>query len=370
MLKQRIVAYFEENDLIREEHHGGRKNHSTLSAKAVLEEAAARSLDKNRLGLLVSTDLTAAFDCVDHKTMKKKLEYYGLKGNMKKLIESYLDERYEYVELESACSKVKQSLPCSSIQGSKLSGFLYTIYTNEVTILHKLMKDKEWLETKLKVKYEKYKEVEHETTNFVDDGNSMISFEDENEANHYLNRYFDILKHFYNLNQLKLNPEKTSILVIAKKTVKERNTDIRIITEPGEDDVEPKKSINVLGWIFNSRLSMDESLQKINTKIKVIMSKVKTITPYMTEKQRLTFANSYMMPLLNYGVQSYVTENQTIKQKYYRITMNIARWVKQSYCFRMSCNKILKTLKWQLPNQKMKKEAVKLIHQVMMTKQP
>ena len=36
VLKQRIVAYFEENDLIREEHHGGRKNHSTLSAKAVL----------------------------------------------------------------------------------------------------------------------------------------------------------------------------------------------------------------------------------------------------------------------------------------------------------------------------------------------
>ena len=48
---------------------------------------------------------------------------------------------------------------------------------------------------------------------------------------------------------------------------------------------------------------MDESLQKINIKIKAIMSKVKTITPYMREKNRLTFANSYLMSQLNYGVQ-------------------------------------------------------------------
>ena len=136
---------------------------------------------------------------------------------MMKIIESYLDNRYEYVELE------QKSLPCSIIQGSKLSGTLYTIYTNEVPVLQELIKDKEWLEEKLKLDYIEYTNVEHTTTNFVDDANSMISFEEESEANHYVNRYFKILQHYYDLNKLKLNLEKTSILVVAKKTKRDRN---------------------------------------------------------------------------------------------------------------------------------------------------
>ena len=76
-------------------------------------------------------------------------------------------------------------------------------------MLHKLLEDKEWVEEKLKVKFEKYTDIDKKKpTNFVDDGNSMISFGEETEPNHYLNRYFDVLKHFYNLNKLKLNPEK------------------------------------------------------------------------------------------------------------------------------------------------------------------
>ena len=78
----------------------------------MLEEAAARSLDKNKFGLLVSSDLTAAFDTVDHLILKMKLQYYGIKGKNMKLISSYLRERYDYVELESACSTIKESLPC------------------------------------------------------------------------------------------------------------------------------------------------------------------------------------------------------------------------------------------------------------------
>ena len=104
---------------------------------------------------------------------------------MLKIIKSYLDNRYEYVELEQKCSKIKQSLPRSIIQGSKLSGTLYTIYTK--------------------------------------------------------------LQHYYHLNKLKINPEKTSILVVAKKTKRERNDNIRIITPGEEEDFIPKKSIKSSG---------------------------------------------------------------------------------------------------------------------------
>ena len=94
------------------------------------------------------------------------------------------------------------------IQGSKISGLLYMIYTIEVSKLQELMEDEEWLESKRKVKKEKYKEVEHTVVNFVDDSNSVISFADPTEANMYLDRYFKILGYFYKQNKLVINPEK------------------------------------------------------------------------------------------------------------------------------------------------------------------
>ena len=176
VLKRRMMTYFEENAIILEEHHGGRKGHSTISAKAVLEDEAHRNLDKNKFGLIISTDLTGAYDCVDHEILKEKMKYYGLKGKLMDLMESYLDEREQYVEIHTKKSKRTKCLKCSVIQGSRMSGMLYTIYTNEVVKLHELLNDSNWMEENLKKKAEKYKEVEHTVVQFVDDSNSMISF--------------------------------------------------------------------------------------------------------------------------------------------------------------------------------------------------
>ena len=115
VFKRRLVKYLKDNNIIREEHHGGRKSHSTVTANIVLEEAAARNLDQNKLGLLVSTDLTAAFDTVDQSILIRKMMYYGIKGKMLKILKSYLTDRHKYVELEGKCSEITESNNCSVI---------------------------------------------------------------------------------------------------------------------------------------------------------------------------------------------------------------------------------------------------------------
>ena len=94
----------------------------------------------------------------------------------------------------------------------------------------------------------------------MDDSNSVISYKDPTEANHYLDRYFWVLKPFYKQNKLMLNPEKTNVLVVAKPTVKAEAKDIRILTD--NDDVTPKKAIKVLGWDMNECLSLDVHMNK------------------------------------------------------------------------------------------------------------
>ena len=92
----------------------------------------------------------AAFNSVDKMILIKKMKYYGIKGKMIQILNSYLEDRHEFVELESTCSKVTESLHFSVIQNSRMSGILYTLYTNDVPLLHKLIEDENWLKDKLR----------------------------------------------------------------------------------------------------------------------------------------------------------------------------------------------------------------------------
>jgi hypothetical protein len=45
-------------------------------------------------------DLSKAFDCVNNRVLLSKLDYYGIRGTFKALIDSYLKERYQRVTIK------------------------------------------------------------------------------------------------------------------------------------------------------------------------------------------------------------------------------------------------------------------------------
>ena len=65
-------------------------------------------------------------------------------------------------------------LDCGVIQGSKLSGLLYTIYTNEVPILHEILENEDVCKI-IGAKHYQELPVKHDIVNFVDDSNSVIT---------------------------------------------------------------------------------------------------------------------------------------------------------------------------------------------------
>ena len=82
------------------------------------------NMDKKHNSVVLATDLSAAFDTVDHLILLRKLEHHGVRGMELKLIESYLNNRVQFVELETFRSSLVHSSPSSTIQGSKLAGTL------------------------------------------------------------------------------------------------------------------------------------------------------------------------------------------------------------------------------------------------------
>ena len=127
--------------LIKDHHHGGRKNFSAVTAKASIENKIYKIFDDNMITGVLSCDLSSAFDLIDHCILSQKLEFYGVKGPELKLLKSYLSNWQQFVEIDTFRSNTVKKLPCSCIQGSKLSGLLYTIYTCEIPLIQKIMKD-------------------------------------------------------------------------------------------------------------------------------------------------------------------------------------------------------------------------------------
>ena len=102
------------------------------------------------------------------------------------------------------------------IQGSKLSGLLYNIYSNEVPFAHKLLLNPEHVGLPKELKNEE-KEISHNVHNFVDNSSSVISSNDDTKLINYLEKYTKLLKIFYSMNILKINQTKTIMMVVPNR---------------------------------------------------------------------------------------------------------------------------------------------------------
>ena len=122
-----MTEYLEKNDLLNESQYGFRKRRSTLHALLNATKNIYQACDSrlNTLGIFI--DFSHAFDTVNHSVLLKKLNYYGIKGQLLQLITSYLSDRKQFVSYggrESTLLDVVTGVP----QGSVLGPLLFIIF--------------------------------------------------------------------------------------------------------------------------------------------------------------------------------------------------------------------------------------------------
>ena len=74
---------------------------STPRSPHTLFNTIRNALNNKKIVDCIFCDLHMACDCVHHKTLLAKLEFYGITGKFLKLIKSYLEERYQKVAIRS-----------------------------------------------------------------------------------------------------------------------------------------------------------------------------------------------------------------------------------------------------------------------------
>ena len=189
------------NNVILSNHHGSLQHHSTTTVLASINHHLNTHYHNNNTTALIQTDLSAAFDTVDHSTLLTKLEHYGLRGKEYNLIQSFLSNRQQYVFIDGMESEVIPSGNSSVCQGSKLSSLLYILYTNEIPLLDRLMNTDLYKRlTDKDITIDKTK-IDHYTIQYVDDSTTMITTNDNNDIKTYIDNYFTILENYHSINK-------------------------------------------------------------------------------------------------------------------------------------------------------------------------
>ena len=247
-MNSRLDDHLEGNLLLSDSQSAYRKCHSTETLLIKVQNDILESLDKGHATILVMLDVSAAFDVVDHqRLLDRHRQLFGINGTALEWLESYLSGRSQCVVIgneKSSSVNIEFGFP----QGSVLGGKKFIMYATPLGTLifhHK---------------------VDHKC--YADDTQKYISFclKDPDAAKSaivQLQKSLGEVQLWMSANMLKMNNDKTEVIVFAPTRHLENLADLNVIVDT--IPVEPSQQVDNLGVIFDAALSMKQQINSVTS---------------------------------------------------------------------------------------------------------
>ena len=248
-------------------------------------------------------DMSAAFDVVDHGLLLQKLKMYGFQEDVLCWTRSYLSDRYQCVSIEGSLSRllaVRFGVP----QGSILGPIFYTLFTNE---LPEVIHDQQATDppvSQCPVYHLKDKN-NGSICCYADDTTFTAIDSDHTALTSKLSAKYKTISEFMINNRLKLNDEKSHLLVIStsQARVRAHSCNLVEIRTPTEI-IRPTCHEKLLGcWVQDNLKWSDHLRDHKESLIKALSrrcSAVKKLAKITSFKDRKMLAEGIFTSKLTY----------------------------------------------------------------------
>ncbi|KAF7249994.1 putative RNA-directed DNA polymerase from transposon BS [Varanus komodoensis] len=261
---------------------GFRPGYGTESALVALYDDLCREKNRGSASLLVLLDLSAAFDTIDHGILLDRLVGLGVGGTALQWFRSYLNGRFQKVvpgDYGSAPWQLCHGVP----QGSILSPLLFNIY--------------------MKPLGEVIRRCGLRNHQYTDDTQLYLSFStNPGEAVAVLNRCLAEVMGWMRANKLKLNPDKTEVLLVGGSGFGEGELNLVLngVALPLRDKVRS------LGVLLDPELSLEAQVTAVARSAFLQLRLIHQLRPYLENDCLATVTHALVTSHLDFCNVLYV----------------------------------------------------------------
>ena len=272
-----LSYYINSTGLLHHNQHGFRTGKSTGSAIFQYTKYLYNALDNDETTTALYIDYKKAFDTICHEILLKKLILYGFTANAVMWFENYLTNRSQSTLVNGHKSEFK-SVSCGVPQGSTLGPTLFIIYVNDLFHCRGL-EDAGMLM-------------------YADDTVIFASDRDPNKTKQTVQKLFDKIIAWCDLNRLTVNEKKTKITFFNhNRTVYPTGRDILCKQKP----LEEVSTYKYLGVDIAADLSFDEYVKNVYKKVNYKVYMFSKIRKFITTHAAIMIYKQTITPYLDYA---------------------------------------------------------------------
>ena len=324
---KRLNEHMSNNNLHSKFQHGYQIYHSTETLLVKLVNDVLVGFDDNMAIILLLLDLSAAFDTVDiDKLITILHNEIGIRGIALQWFKSFLVGRTQCVKIDNSLSdpiEVLFGVP----QGTVLGPVLFNIYTQSLSST--------------------IQDCGFGTSGYADDNNALMSFSLSFQYNVMTKSLPDLMttiKEWMNQFFLKMNPDKTEIVLFVPRDLKDVPTINGCIFHEG-NCIRFVNAAKNLGFILDKHLDCNTHVNSVVSLCYKLLSDVGKIRNLLSPKQTEMLVHSIVGSRLDYCNSILYGIDKVVIDKYQKVQNAAARLiVKRKKC--ESVRDVFKSLHW------------------------